>query len=109
MWSEAEHQKGSSEMLLCIFMLLVGATLGQRFPVLVLIPVSLVTLVGSVGLGIARAQTPWTITLVAVAAVICLQIGYLLGLGIRQLLEARASRQRSASFAESSPARHTAH
>jgi hypothetical protein len=97
-------------MLLFIFMLLVGATLGQRFPVLVLVPASLITLVGSVGLGIARAQTPWTIVLVAVAAVVCLQIGYLLGLGIRQFVEARARPQQSAPFAESSSAqRRTAH
>lgn len=96
-------------MLLAIFVFLVGAALGQRFTVLVLVPAILVTLGVAIGLGIARGQTPGTITLVAVAAIACLQIGYLLGLGVRQLIQNRASRQRPASFADSSPARRPAH
>jgi hypothetical protein len=96
-------------MLLAIFTFLVGAVLGQRFTVFVLVPAILVTLGVAIGLGIALAQTPGTIVLATVAAVVCLQIGYLAGLGIRQLIQARASRLRSASFAESSQARRTAH
>jgi hypothetical protein len=96
-------------MLLAIFMLLVGAALGQRFAVLVLVPAVLVTLGVAIGLGIARAQGPGTIVLVTVAAIACLQIGYLLGLGIRQLIQGRASRVRSGSFADSSHARRPAH
>ena len=97
-------------MLLAIFMFLVGMALGQRFTVFVLAPAIPVTVVIAVGIGIARGQTPGMITLVTVAAVACLQIGYLLGLGVRQLTAAgRASRQPSGSFADSSPARRTAH
>lgn len=96
-------------MLLAIFMLLVGAALGQRFTVLVLIPAILVTLGLAIGLGIVRAQAPGTIALVTVAAIACLQIGYLLGLGIRQLIQGRASRRRSVSFADSPHARRPAH
>jgi len=96
-------------MLLAIFVLLVGIALGQRFNVLVLVPAVLTTLGVAVGLGIAFSQAPGTIILFTLAAIACLQIGYLLGLGIRQLIEARASRLRSASFAESSHARHPAH
>jgi hypothetical protein len=96
-------------MLLAIFMLLVGAVLGQRFTVLVVVPATLVTLGVAIGLGIARAQAPGTIALVTVAAVACLQVGYLLGLGIRQLIQGRPSRLRSASFDESSHARRPAH
>jgi len=96
-------------MLLAIFMLLVGAALGQRFTVLVLVPAILVTLGVAIGVGIVRAQGPGTIVLVTVAAIACLQIGYLLGLGIRQLIQGRASRLRSASFADSSHARRPAH
>jgi hypothetical protein len=96
-------------MLLAIFMFLVGAALGQRFTVLILIPTILVTLGVSVGLGIVHAQAPGTIALVTIATIASLEIGYLLGLGIRQLVQNRASRQRSGSFADSSRARRPAH
>jgi membrane protein DedA with SNARE-associated domain len=96
-------------MLLAIFMFLVGAALGQRFAVFVLIPAILVTLAVAIGLGIARAQTPGAIALVTIAAIACLQVGYLLGLGIRQVAQSRASRLRSGSFADPSRARRPAH
>ena len=96
-------------MLLAIFTLLVGATLGQRFTVLILVPATLVTLGVAIGLSIAFAQSPGTIALVTVSAIACLQIGYLLGLGIRQLIESRVNRLRSASFADSSQAGRPAH
>jgi len=95
-------------MLLAIFTFLVGAALGQRFTVLVLVPAILVTLGVAVGLGIALAEAPGTIVLVTVAAIACLQVGYLLGLGVRQLIWGRASRPRPASFADSSQARRPA-
>jgi hypothetical protein len=96
-------------MLLAIFTFLVGAVLGQRFTVLVLVPAILVTLGVAIGLGIARAQAPGTIVLVTIAAITCLQIGYLFGLAIRRLIRGRASRLRSASFADSPQARRPAH
>jgi hypothetical protein len=97
-------------MLLSIFIFLVGMALGQRFTVFVLVPAILVAIAIVVGIGIARGQTAGAITLVTVAAVACLQIGYLLGLGIRQWTEAgRASRQRAGSFSDSSPSRRAAH
>ena len=96
-------------MVLAIFVFLVGAALGQRFTVLVLVPAILVTLGVAIGLGIARGQMPGTIALVTVAAIASLQIGYLLGVGVRQLIQSRASRPRSASFADSPPARRPAH
>jgi hypothetical protein len=94
-------------MLLAIFTLLIGAALGQRFTVLILIPAILATLAVAIGLGMARAQVPGTIALITLAAVACLQIGYLLGVIARQLTEGR-TRLRSASFADSSHARHPA-
>jgi hypothetical protein len=97
-------------MLLSIFIFLVGMALGQRFTVFILAPAILLVVAIAVGAGIARGQTAGTITLVTVAALACLQIGYLLGLGIRQWIEAgRARRQRAGSFADSSPARRPAH
>jgi hypothetical protein len=96
-------------MLLAIFTFLVGAALGQRFTVLVLVPAILITLGVAIALGIARAQVPGTIVLVTIGAVASLQVGYLFGLGIRQLIRGRAARLRSASFADSSRARRPAH
>ena len=97
-------------LTIAIVMLLVGTALGQRFTVLVLAPAIPLALVIAIGLGVARSQAPWTIVLAAAAAVACLQIGYLLGLGVRQLiLTARMSRVRSSSFAERPPARRPAH
>ena len=96
-------------MLLAIFMFLVGAALGQRFTVLVLVPAILIALGVGIGLGIARAQAPGTIALVTMAALACLQVGYAVGLGIRPLVQGRASRPRSASFTDSSQARRPAH
>jgi hypothetical protein len=101
--------KGPFEMLLAILMFLVGMALAQRFTVFVLVPAVLLAIVIAVGIGIARSQTLGMTALLTVAAVACLQIGYLLGLGVLQLTAAgRAKRQPPGSFADSSPARRTA-
>lgn len=97
-----------SEMLPAILAFLCGMVLGQRFKVFVLAPAILLVLVLILGVGIARAETAWTIGLNTVALITSLQIGYLLGLAIRQLLLfARAKRFRAA-FANSLPARRSA-
>jgi len=96
-------------MLLGIFLFLVGAALGQRFTVVILVPATLVTLGLAIGLGIVRAQLPGTIALLTMAAIVCLQLGYLVGLGVRQMAQSRASRLRSGSFADSSRAQRPAH
>jgi len=95
-------------MLLAILLFLVGMALAQRFTVLVLSLAIVPAAVIAVGIGIARGETPGMITLLTVAAVACLQIGYLLGLGVCQLAADRASRQPSGPFADSSSARRTA-
>ena len=77
--------------------LLVGIFLAQRFKVLVLAPV---------GAGIARANAVWALGLTAAVTIVGLQIGYLLGIGIRHLIVvARASRLRAASLGGSLPTR----
>ena len=97
-------------MLLATLMFLVGMLLGQRFTMLILAPAILLAVVIAVGAGIAGGQTPGMITLLTVAAVACLQIGYLLGVVVLQLTTAgRASRHSSGSLADSPPARRTAH
>ena len=97
-------------LLLGIFTLLAGMVLGQRFRALSLIPIGLLVLLFIVSAGIALGETLWQIGLNAVVAVVCVQLGYLFGLGIRHLLlVSRARRLRAASFESSLPARRPAH
>jgi hypothetical protein len=103
--------KGRSQMLLLgIFTLLAGMVLGQRFRVLTLIPIGLLVLLLASGAGAALGKTLWQISLNAVVATACIQLGYLFGLGVRHvLLISRARRLRAASFESSSPSRRPAH
>ena len=75
-------------MILLMVSLLVGAVLGQRFKVLVLIPATAIVLVLAVATGVTQAQTVWSIILMAAAAATSMQIGYLIGIGIRHVLGA---------------------
>lgn len=96
--------------LIAILNLLVGMVLGHRFPVLILAPAILLTLILSIGIGAAWADAPLTIGLTSAVAITCLQLGYLLGLVARHLMAAaRASRTRAASFARSLPSRRAVH
>jgi hypothetical protein len=90
---------------LTIISLLVGTFLAQRFKVLVLAPVILLfTVILAFGAGIARADAGWTVGLTATMTIVGLQIGYLLGIGIRHLIVvARASRLRAAFLGGSFP------
>jgi hypothetical protein len=86
--------------------LLVGTLLAQRSKVLVLAPVILLTLILAFGAAIARADAVWTVGLTAAVTIVGLQIGYLLGIGIRHLIiVTRASRLRAASLGGSLPTR----
>jgi hypothetical protein len=82
-------------MTLSMISFLVGTVLGQRFKIVVLIPVFAIVLVFAVGTGIALAQTAWWVVLMATAAVTCLQIGYLFGIGVHHVLAAALSRKSS--------------
>jgi hypothetical protein len=69
-------------MLLC---LLGGMVLGQRFRVPTVIVVAAVLALILVA-NILRGDGFWSSALSTIAAAVCLQIGYLFGLGIRYLL-----------------------
>jgi len=88
-----------------ILSLLVGIALAQRFKVLVLVPAIMITLLFAFVSGLARANTGWTAdALIAVTFIVGLQIGYLLGIGVRHLmLLGRAHRLRAASPTRSLP------
>ena len=97
-------------MTFTMISLLVGMVLGQRFKVLVLMPTVAIALILVIGVGVARADTAWWIVLMVVAAATSLQIGYLMGIGVRHaLVAARASRSPAASVTGSRSARRPAH
>jgi hypothetical protein len=97
-------------LMFAILSLLLGLVLGQRFKVLILIPVIIITLVFAVVAGLARADKAWTVGLTAAVAIAGLQIGYLLGVGVRYaVLLVRAHRRRAAGPTRSSPPQWRAH
>ena len=97
-------------MIFAIICLLVGMVLGQRFKVLVLVPVIVLVVTLSIAVDLMRADAFWLIALMAVLATVSLQIGYLLGTGIRSFLVCgRATPADATSLGVSSPTRRTAH
>jgi hypothetical protein len=84
-------------IILAMVSLLVGAVLGQHFKVMILIPAIVIGLVVAVVTGITNANAAWSIVLMAVASATSMQIGYLVGIGIRHLL-AVAPSSRSSSL-----------
>ena len=70
-------------LLLAMISLLVGAVLAQRFKIMILIPATGIMLVAAVGAGVAQAHTVWWTILMIAAAGASMQVGYIIGLGIR--------------------------
>ncbi len=87
---------------------LVGAALGQRFKVLVLMPALAIVLVLAVATGVTHALTAWSMVLMVATTATCLQVGYFVGIGIRPVLEAAISRNSSSPSSVKTPARHAA-
>ncbi|MFB6421133.1 MULTISPECIES: hypothetical protein [Bradyrhizobium] len=78
---------------LLIFSFLAGAALGQRFRVLVLLPLTFVMMLAAIPVGVMVDLTVLGSLKGAVFAVIALQAGYLFGSGARfGLVAARAAR-----------------
>jgi hypothetical protein len=96
-------------MTLLMISLLAGMVLGQRFNVVVLVPGITLALVLVVGSGIERGDTLWSIALTAVGTVVSLQVGYLLGNGIRHILLGTQTRSPANSLPGSASARRAAH
>jgi hypothetical protein len=96
-------------MTLSMVSLLVGMVLGQRFKVLVLLPAIALALVLALGGGIVRADSAWWIVLGSAAAAVSLQIGYLIGVGIRHVLVAAQASRSPATSLTGSSARRPAH
>ena len=82
-----------------ILSFLLGAVLGHRFKVLVLVPAIAIGVVVTIGLGIARADDVWLIGLTGALISVSIQIGYLFGAAIFALVvTARATRIRGRTF-----------
>jgi hypothetical protein len=79
--------------------LLLGMLLAQRFTVLILIPVMLVSIILLVSIGLGRGEQLWMVAAATTLTVIALQIGYLIGMAVHHLVVlARASRLHSSSL-----------
>jgi len=81
-------------MISLILSVTAGMVLGQRFKVLILLPASGLAIIAATAAGIARGDHAWSITLLAVAVTVALQIGYLVGTGIQSFLYLTLRRSR---------------
>jgi hypothetical protein len=79
--------------------LMIGIVLAQRFKVLVLAPAFMITVALAIGTGLAQAGATWSIWVTALVVIVGLQVGYLMGSGLRHMMAlVRTSRLRSASM-----------
>jgi hypothetical protein len=69
--------------VLAMTAMLIGALLGQRFKVLILIPAMAIASAAVFALGVAHNNNLWSVLLVAALTVTALQLGYLGGTAIR--------------------------
>jgi len=95
-------------ILLAIVSALVGAVLAQRFKIMILIPVTPPLIGAAIAAGIVQGHPVSRILLMAGSACISIQVGYLVGLGLRHFLEA-APAQMPATLRPDAPTRHPLH
>ena len=85
--------------ILAILSFLLGAVLGHRFKVLVLVPAVAVGAAVAIAVGNAQAEGVWLIGLTVTLVSVCLQIGYLCGTVMVSLAVAsRATRIKDRMF-----------
>lgn len=89
-------------LLLSAASFLVGAALAQRFNIMILIPAFLAILMLALGIGAAEALTAWSIVVTAATIATSMQVGYLIGMSIHDVLAAAASRSQSSASARQS-------
>jgi membrane protein DedA with SNARE-associated domain len=77
-------------LVLAVVSVLVGAALGQRFTVMILVPGTVVLLALSTATGLTHANTAWSIALTTAIAATGMQIGYLIGIGVHHVRVARS-------------------
>jgi hypothetical protein len=97
-------------LLSALISLMIGMVLARRFKVLVLAPAFMITAVLAIGTGLAHTNATWSIGLTTLVVIVGLQIGYLIGSGMRHVMVlVRAGRLRSTSLTNSIPPRRPAH
>jgi hypothetical protein len=84
-------------MTLMLICLLLGAVLGQRFKVLVLIPATAVVLPFVAAAGVVQTDPYGQIAIAAIVASVSLQLGYLAGIALRYLMVLLRATQLNAS------------
>ena len=88
----------------------IGIVLARRFKVFILAPAFVITLILAISTGFARTDAAWSIGLTALVVIVGLQIGYLLGSGMRHVMVlVRVNRPGSTAFTNSVPPRRPAH
>lgn len=70
-------------MILAIAAIIIGALLGQRFKVFILVPAIAIGSAATFGIGMAHSNSLWSIALAMVLVISALQMGYLGGIVIR--------------------------
>ncbi len=90
-----------SMLLLLVF--LIGAVLGTRFKVLVLIPAIGLTVSAILAAGIVRGESISTFAVTAILAVSCLQIGYLSGIATHYIAALGHSGRRRGDARKTTP------
>jgi hypothetical protein len=70
-------------MILAMTAIIIGALLGQRFKVFILVPAIAIGSAATFGIGMAHNNSLWSIVLTMVLAMSALQMGYLGGVIIR--------------------------
>jgi hypothetical protein len=78
---------------LFILSVLIGAVLGMRLKVLILIPAIGLFVIGVAGIGTARGDGIWLVASTVVLAAICLQLGYVAGSTTRFVMAATRIRR----------------
>ena len=92
-------------LMLTLICLLLGAVLGQRFKVQVLLPAMTLALALAVAAGLGHASTFWQIIGAVLVATTSLQIGYAAGVGIRYLVAVARTRRINGDSHTTSPQR----
>ena len=73
---------------LAIIGVVIGIALGLRYKVFVLVPAVLFAMILAIAIGVARADSVWSIVLATVVVVTAVQLGYLAGVVMRAIIAA---------------------
>ncbi len=73
---------------LAIIGVAIGIVFGLRYKVLILVPAVLFAMILAIAIGVARADSAWSIVLTTVVVVTAVQLGYLAGIVIHAIIAA---------------------